>query len=216
MDTLFGEDFSFQGYVTGKLAPYLPARWTSFQEPWEDMQRRRLDDPHFAQLTQEENAWWIHSRALKVATRIFSAHHPEVRIQDKAYGTARMFSLIVGEEICIHLKKFRGKLLRSNYSTKHNRAYWWQCVGLFPGLKEYHVIFGYKLFRAETLMRMFLTYPVGQEQNGWAMRIEDQTEAARQMGLAAPPSQGREDERKVQVVPKPKRKQGRKDRRKEA
>ena len=82
-----------------------------------------------------------------------------------------MFSLIVGEEICIHLKKFRGKLLRSNYSTKHNPTYWWQRNALFPGLKEYHVIFGYKLFRAETMMRMFLTYPVGQEQNGWALRI---------------------------------------------
>ena len=39
-------------------------------------------------------------RAVESGHRNFSrAHHPEVRIQDKVYGTERMFTLIVGEEI---------------------------------------------------------------------------------------------------------------------
>jgi hypothetical protein len=212
--SIFGEDLSLQGHITTKLSPYLPALWKSFQAPWEDVQRRRLDDPVFARMTGEDSAWWLHGRAIEVATELFATYHPEVRIQDKVFGTKRMFSLIVDDEIFIHLKKLRGRLLRSNYPTRHNGLYWHQRS--LPGIKTYHVIFGYRLLRAETLLQMYLTYPTGRRHNAWAQLIEDQTEAAKKLDLAATPSQGREDERKVHVVPKPKRKPGRKDRRKEA
>ena len=72
MDTLFGEDFSFQGYVTGKLSPYVPRAldvvsgtvgrhavqcWTTPTSPSSLRKRARGGST---------------LRAVKVATRIFA------------------------------------------------------------------------------------------------------------------------------------------------
>jgi hypothetical protein len=197
--SLFEKDHSHQSYIQEKVQPYFPALWKSFVDPWNDLQRRRRDDHDFAHLSGADSAHWMHAQSVHRASLLFSQHHPNVRIQDAKYGTSRMFTLLVEDEISISLKKFRGPLLKSNYATFHNKGYWTQSLFAEP---SYNVIFGYKLFKSETEIRVFLTYPVDHESNGWAFRIPDQSEAAAKLEFVAPDtSQGSEEERKRRVRP---------------
>lgn len=198
--SLFGDDLSHEAYVEQKLRPYFPALWKSCVDPFNDLLRRRQEDHAFSHMVGVHSAHWMNPQSTELATRLFSQHHPEVRIQDAKYGTDRMFALFVDDEISISFKKLRGRLVRSNYPTKHNRSYWKQ--SLFP--KEFsHVIFGYKLVRSETDIRLYLTYPTDDESNGWVIPITDQSDAASKLDLESiDTSQGREEERKRRVQPR--------------
>jgi hypothetical protein len=148
--------------VRDALSPHDPFLWHSIHDPFGELLEYRESDKNFTDLTEEEAAQWL---TIQASHRLRALLHGKPGF--KLVENYRKTAFIVDEKFVITIKKLTRRsrkpgqierLMRSNYPTDRNKAYWDQRRGGdLPSIPR--VILGYELINEVTEIRIFVAYP---------------------------------------------------------
>lgn len=203
------------GYVASDKAQALledtaPLLWSSIMEPWADLQDSRRDDRRFRSMSSSEIAWWMHGQIKQEALRLID-DNPTLGLTPHTSPNGQ-FYLSQRDDLILVFKKLRrvfshklrrDVLTRSNYPTKHNRAFWAQRVA--AGFDAPRLIVGYEPIDVMSDVRIHIGYPRTQGcQFDWTYELTNPSDSATRVvePLVARIAEPVNEEPGFKVVPK--------------
>ena len=149
--------------VFAKVVPSLPRLRGAVREIFQDLVRRRSEDPAFRRMSEGQSAWWLWTQIHHFAKDDFhgDATLEYRRVKQQDYVVACESVIVVYKKLKRRTDRTgRSVLVPANYRTRQNIDLWGQrAIDGIPDLPR--VVFGYELVEELTEIKCYLGLPKG-------------------------------------------------------